>query len=336
LKSYASWIVAVFLLVHPVTGWTQESAEEWFSKGIQAVKTGEYEEAIHAFRESLALRPDHEDTHRHLGLVYIMQGMWDEGIEAYRKALEINDTNPQTHYDLGFSLYKKGRLEEAVEEFKRAIELNGDFVSAYQALGAVYAENETLEKAIPQFKKAMELSPGDPAVHWNLAEAYSESGRKILAADHYYHVGVLSLERGDREAALGAYEKALPLSSEIAALLLERLYPTDYLPKGGRSISADKPSKDKADKPAIVIGPFPSTRVSDPWYRLKSRMNVRKGPSIDSEIVGKLSRGDKFQIVEEAEGNDAVTSWYRIKGETGTEGWLCGIYKGVVEYETLR
>jgi tetratricopeptide (TPR) repeat protein len=263
-----------------------------------------------------------------------MQGLWDEAIDAYRKAIEINPGNPQTHYDLGFCLYKKEMLDEATEEFKTAIALNAGFVSAYQALGGVYAQKKMVEKAIPLFKKALELSPNDRTVHWNLAEAYSEINKNILAADHYYHVGLLSLRGGDREGALTAYEKALPLSGEIAGILLSKLYADQDAPETSRLVSQKQSPVGKRGRPPVFIEASPS-KAGKPWYSLRARMNVRKGPSIDSEILGQLDQGSQFQIVEEAPENDAVTSWYRVAGKTGLKGWLCGIYKGVVQYESV-
>ena len=80
LKSYVLWMVALIICFFAATGWTQESAEESFNRGIRAVRAMEYEEAINAFRESVALRPNHEESYRNLGLVYIIQSKWDEGI----------------------------------------------------------------------------------------------------------------------------------------------------------------------------------------------------------------------------------------------------------------
>jgi tetratricopeptide (TPR) repeat protein len=336
-------LAGFLLLLCVTTGWAQQTVQEWFNKGVEAVQAKEYEEAIRCFKETLALRPDHEPGYAYLGLVYTMKGMWDEAIDAYRKALELNPRNPQTHYDLGFSLYKKEMVNEAIQQFNEAIALNAGFVSAYLALGAVYAQEKMVEKAVPLFKKVLEISPNDRTAHWNLAEAYSEMGKGVLAADHYYHVAILSLRGGDREGALLAYEKTLPLSREIAGILLDRLYAdkassaetTRAAPP--REVSGEKPSEkpdEKAMQPSLVIGPSPS-KAEGLWYSVESRMNIRKGPSLESVITGRINTGGRFQIIEEAPGNDSVTSWYRIETDSGLHGWLCGIYKGVVQYKTV-
>ena len=319
MKSSAPWIFALWLIFSSNSGLTQETAEDFFNKGMAAVKAGQLQEAIQSFEATLALQPDHGPSYRHIGLVYTMKAMWNEAIVAYRKAIEIDPENPESHYDLGFCLYKQEKLDEAIEEFKTAIALNAEFVSAYQALGGVYAQKNMVETALIQFKKALELSPNDRAVHWNLAEAYSELGKDVLAADHYYHVGVLSLQGGDREGALTAYEKALPLSSEIAGILLSRLYPEK------------EAQRKKRRRSSVVIGPSPS-RSGKPWYRVLTNMNVRNGPSLKSDLVGKIEKNGTFQIIEESPGNDSVTAWYRVKGKSGVQGWLCGIYKGVIQY----
>jgi RND family efflux transporter MFP subunit len=95
---------------------------------------------------------------------------------------------------------------------------------------------------------------------------------------------------------------------------------------------------DKRRQSPVAKVPSPSKKEK-PWYMLRpiraKRMYVRKDPSFDGEVLGKLEQGIRFQIMKEAPGNNSMTSWYRIAAESGIQGWLTGIYKGVVRYEAV-
>lgn len=48
----------------------------------------------------------------------------------------------------------------------------------------------------------------------------------------------------------------------------------------------------------------------------KKNINIRKGPSIQTEIVGKAFYGVVFQVVERKK------EWIRVRHESGLEGWI--------------
>ncbi|MBU4258297.1 MAG: tetratricopeptide repeat protein [Proteobacteria bacterium] len=305
-------LIALFFLTNLV--WAEESAEEWFTKGIKSVEEKNYEKAIYCFNKTIALYPDNVSSYSNLGYIYSIKEMWDEAIKAYKKGLAINPNDVRMHHDLGFSLYKKGMHDNAIEEFKKSIALDSRFAPSYHMLGTVYIEKKMFDQVIPILKKALKIEPDSPIIHCNLGQAYKETKKHILAADHYYQAGIIYLNNKNREAALLAYEDIISCSNEIAGIFLTKLYP-DEKPSDIKTLSLSE-EKDK-------------------WYILISKMNVRKSHSINSEIIGNLAEGSEFQIIKEAPNNTPLDSWYLIKTRSGFSGWLCGVYKGIVRYETL-
>ncbi|MBC2695994.1 MAG: tetratricopeptide repeat protein [Desulfobacteraceae bacterium] len=305
-------LIALFFLTNLV--WAEESAEEWFKKGIKSVEEKNYENAIYCFNKTIALYPDNVSSYSNLGYIYNIKEMWDEAIKAYKKGIAINPNDIRMHHDLGFSLYKNGMYDNAIEEFKKSIALDSKFAPSYHMLGMVYIEKKMFNQAIPILKKALEIEPDYPVIHCDLGQAYKETEKHILAADHYYQAGIIYLNNKNREAALSAYENILSSSNEIAGIFLTKLYP-DEKPSNIKTLSLPE----KKDK----------------WYILVSKMNVRKSHSINSKIIGKLAEGSEFQIIREAPNNTSINSWYLIKAKFGLSGWLCGIHKGIVKYEIL-
>ncbi len=305
-------LLLFFLFFFAGLGWAQESAEEWFKKGIEAAEVENYEKAISCFEKTIALHPDHVPSYSNIGYIYVTQNMWNEAIDVYKKVLTITPNDARIHHDLGFSLYKKVIFDEATIELKKAIALDSKFASAYENLGVVYAQKEMFDEAILMFKEALRITPNDPSTHFNLGRAYKAHGNDILAADHYCQAGILYLKEDNRDRAIKAYEKLLPCSKEIAVVLFKKL----YAHKGASDLTTPLPPQKK-----------------DQWYVLLTRMNVRKGPDISSKILGQPEKGAEFQIIKEAPNNTPFCSWYLIRTKSGFSGWLCGIYKGSAKYK---
>jgi len=305
-------LLFLFLFFPADLVWAQESAEEWFEKGIKAAEAGNYEKAISCFEKTISLHPNHVPSYSNIGYIYVNKGMWDEAIDVYKKVLTINPNDARIHHDLGFSWHKKGMIDEAISEFKKAIALDSEFTPTYQNLGVIYAEKVMFDEAILTFKKALDISPNDPTTHFNLGRVYKALGNDILAADHYCQAGILYLKKDNRDEALKAYKNLLPCSKEIASVLFKKLYP--------------------GEKASDLITSPPSKKKNQ-WYVLLTRMNVRKDPYISGKLLGQLDKGAEFQIIKEAPDNTPLYSWYLIRTRSGFSGWLCGIYKGSAKYK---
>jgi hypothetical protein len=52
--------------------------------------------------------------------------------------------------------------------------------------------------------------------------------------------------------------------------------------------------------------------------------NVREGPGSTHEIVGGIRHGDRFLIIDRAAAPKGATLWYKIRLDSGREGWVAG------------
>ena len=94
----------------------------WKKRGQDYLKRGRYEDALHAFEQSLLHYPDADD--------YIYKGM---------------------------IFAQLGRSEEAFATFEHAIELDPNFALAYARLAAVYSNLGESDRAIDYSKKSFDL-----------------------------------------------------------------------------------------------------------------------------------------------------------------------------------
>lgn len=98
-----------------------ELAEAHFARGlILWTNTNRFphEQSISAYKRSLAIDPNSDETHHQLSLVYSHIGLEDEALASVRKALELNPNNTLARFRVGVYLQYLGKFDEAIAVFK--------------------------------------------------------------------------------------------------------------------------------------------------------------------------------------------------------------------------
>ncbi|HET7442814.1 MAG TPA: tetratricopeptide repeat protein, partial [Terriglobales bacterium] len=86
--------------------------------------------------------------------------------------------NAGAEYVLAELARQAQQWDDAIEHFSRAAKLDAGFGDAFLGLGASLVAAKKYSEAIPPLERAVKLQPQNPATHYNLAMAYSRSGRK--------------------------------------------------------------------------------------------------------------------------------------------------------------
>jgi Flp pilus assembly protein TadD len=68
--------------------------------------------------------------------------------------------------------------DDAVKHFTRAAKLDSSFGDAYLGWGVALISTKKFSDAVPPLEIAVKLEPQNPAAHYNLAIAYTRTGRK--------------------------------------------------------------------------------------------------------------------------------------------------------------
>ncbi|MCK4419434.1 tetratricopeptide repeat protein, partial [Candidatus Aerophobetes bacterium] len=174
-----------------------QSAEEYYTKGIDYGVAGKFEEAQQEFKKALETDPFYtparmclklsEDTlkqriktgtalHLFKGVAYYDKDMYDEAIAEYKKAIKINPNYAEAHCVLGAAYGCKEMCDEAIAECKKAIEINPNLAEAHGNLGAVYAYKGMFDEAIAEYKKAIKINPNYAEAHCVLGLVYAYKG----------------------------------------------------------------------------------------------------------------------------------------------------------------
>jgi tetratricopeptide (TPR) repeat protein len=133
---------------------------------------GRNDDAINAYQQAIAAKPDVPGYYNNLGNVEARAGKIDDARAAYTKSAELDPPNAATAWrNFGISLYNAGRLKEAVEPLKKASELDPKNPQVWYLLAAALVGTMETKKngeklefiiqpgTVEAYQKAVELDP---------------------------------------------------------------------------------------------------------------------------------------------------------------------------------
>jgi tetratricopeptide (TPR) repeat protein len=155
----------------------------------------------------------------------LSKGDFATAIRRYRKALEKNANDHEMHHDLGVALLETGAAAEAIACFERANAIH-DRATHWNSLGRAHLVAGDHAAAMAAFSKARSMDPGDPMPWYNMTVCMREQGKgevvfdelkSMLARfpDHagaHYDLGCHYEDRGEKDKALGEFERAVTIN----------------------------------------------------------------------------------------------------------------------------
>lgn len=144
---------------------------------------GKWNEAEKEYRTILQKDPHAQGIHFLVGRLMLSKpnpppDMAEQAKQEFQKELEIDPNNAGAEYVLGEIARQAQQWDEAVQRFTRASKLDSGFGDAYLGLGSSLISQKKFGEAVAPLETAVKLEPANPAAHYNLAIAYSRSGRK--------------------------------------------------------------------------------------------------------------------------------------------------------------
>lgn len=114
-----------------------EDAEAMAELAKVSLSFGRVAEAEAVLRRALALRPDLDDAHYHMGLVLLEQSKFTAAEGAFLEALRLNPGHYQARNNAGLACMRVGRLRDAVAHFQEVLRLRPDDTLAQRNLELV-------------------------------------------------------------------------------------------------------------------------------------------------------------------------------------------------------
>jgi protein O-mannosyl-transferase len=216
------------------------------SIGINLAALGRLDEAAAHFETALAGDLDDEEratTQLQLGNLRVTQNRFDDAAAAFRAGAALTPGAAELHYNLGIVLRQTGDRAGAIAALRDAVASDATIAKSQFALGKLLSESGDVAGALEPLRRAVQLAPEQLAYRHGLAAALLLSGdpdsaegqlRAIVAgdprnADAYNLLGVVFEKRGDRAAAIAAFEQALQIDPRHpgAAANLQRTHETE-------------------------------------------------------------------------------------------------------------
>ncbi len=190
--------------------------QAWFDLGFVLNHQGHIEESIHAYRQSVAAKPDVFETNLNLGLMlvrfnspeaerflraatdlkptaHIEEGQaraWlalahllestkpDDALQAYRKASELTPKDPEPHLSAGLLHERQKDFSDAEAEYKQVLTLDPKSTEAAIGLTNIYMKSGRLGDAEPLLSRLAAERSDDAGIHLQLGRVLVAEGKK--------------------------------------------------------------------------------------------------------------------------------------------------------------
>lgn len=186
--------------------------------GQERARQGDYEGAVSAWSQALAINPQDLVVRQNLAVALERAGRSEEAIPHWHELVR------QMPREVGGAARRKGEAEEdSLRNHVRAV--------AHRHLADLYLDQEEVERAIDQLEKAVKAVPGDLDTRRSLARLLVEEGRPKKAVPHlervvaeapesvadHLELGMALVDSGAEQKGIEYLERALELQPDEPA-----------------------------------------------------------------------------------------------------------------------
>jgi Tfp pilus assembly protein PilF len=226
--------------------------QAWFDLGFVYNRVGRTDESIHAYRQSVAAKPDVFESNLNLGLMlarsnnpeaepflraaaklkptaHVEEGQaraWlslghlientkpDDALDAYQKAAALTPKDPEPHISAGLLRDRRKDYAGAEADYKQVLALDPQSSEAVIGLTNIYMKSSRFADAEPLLRQLSTARPDDGGLHLQLGRLLAAQGKKEDAIPEYQ--AALKLSPNDSDA-----------QRDLADLLSESAKPAD-------------------------------------------------------------------------------------------------------------
>ena len=163
----------------------KQNALAYCELALDYYEKGNFEDAIHRFKQAILLDPDNIDYYFYLGNSFYNLNRLKEAIDVYQGILEIYPSNAPANYNIGDAFYALGNIDDAISAYQKAIYIDAHNCDYYFSLALAFHKKGDLRNAILNYKQAILIKPACADYHYYLASAYNDDNQADNARAEY-------------------------------------------------------------------------------------------------------------------------------------------------------
>ena len=206
--------------------YNRNDKDYYFELGIHELDSGNFKEAIRAFKKGIHINPDDTRLYNNLGIAYELTKNYEKARETYEKALQINPKNSSTLNNLAELSLNEGNPEDAAFLFDSAISSDPLYIEPYLNMAKMFIEMRKFSTAEPYLRKILEIESLHTEALNLLGIITTVTERSEEAVKHFQdaiksdanqysvfsNLGTALRGIGDKKRAIIAFEKASELN----------------------------------------------------------------------------------------------------------------------------
>ena len=207
---------------------------KYLIKVAQLNLSGNQEQALEATKQWASLFPDDMQAHQILGMLHGLRGEFDDAIVAYRNLLAVDPFQDQIDLQVGALLQETGKEEEAIAHYVAFNKKYPERNDGLKRLANVYYTQGDLDKELETQMKALSISPNDASAVRSVGETLQRQGEFDKALQRYESALSISTTpaekiashldlggyywyRGQHQDAINSYNTALEIVQESSS-----------------------------------------------------------------------------------------------------------------------
>lgn len=179
--------------------------QAYYYLGLTLIEQHKYEDAVANLKEALRIRPDASDTHYALAIAYKELDSLEKSEKELKIALAFDPKMPEANYEMGLLLAERSELATAAEHFR----LSSDEAPKIDKPRLELQKLGTVEERVRKATSLRTSNVASATVEARIAVALDPDDKSALQV-----LGQLYEQQGDKDKALGMYEKLLEMNPE--------------------------------------------------------------------------------------------------------------------------
>ncbi len=264
-------------------------------RAYQALRDKNYDQAIAAFKQGIALAPARASIRKDLAYTLLKVGENEAARDQFGEAMRLDPTDQHVALEYAFLCYETKQQALARRIFDRVRKTGVGTVreTAEQAFQNI---DQPLASGIARWQKVVELEPGNFSAHQELATLAEQRDQLALAAEHYEVAWKLRPAERSLMLDLGRVWRLLGRNEDADFLLL--------------AASRGKPARVAEEARELLPDAYPYVYEFEKALQLDPHnFELRREYAYLLLAMGKEEEAEhQFQILHDASPSDLLTS----------------------------